>query len=190
MRRQRKAFGHLLTTRDLLVCAVLGVLTGMATAFLASPMAAVATASPPLYALLGGYSAIAPLLALRLIAKPGAATVTALCGALIAWPFSALGMLLLVALLAPAAAMDLGYGLRSRIGERAALWTGAMAAALVIFALSLPVISPEQLTATTVVLTLVGRIVSYALACWLSGMIAASLAGAGVRRSASRPTTG
>ena len=180
-RRHRKRRAGPLSTRDLLICAVLGGLTAMATVALASAMATIATLSPPLYALVAGYTAIAPLLALRIVRRPGAAMVTALCCAIIAWPFNALGVLLLVALLAPALAMDAVYALRGRLGERAALWAGAGAAAVVIFALSLPVISPEQLTLTLVVLTLIGRLTSYAIACAVSGAIARALRRAGVR---------
>lgn len=184
--RPGKPTRRLLTTRELLVCAALGGLTAMTVVILGPTMAAIATLSPPLYALVGGYSAIAPLLALRIIGRRGAATVTALCCALIAWPFSTLGFLLLIALIAPAVAMDAVYLFRARIGERAALWAGAGAAAVVIFALSIPVISPEQLTSVVVALTLVGRLASYAIACGLSAVIARALARAGVRRFAVR----
>lgn len=171
-----------LSTRDLLVCAVLGAITAAAVIALAALMALIATVSPPLYALVGAYTAIAPLLALRLTGRTGTATVTALCCALIAWPFSTLGVLLLAALIAPALAMDLLFSLRGRIGARTALWSGAGLAAIVIFTLSLPVFSPEHLTPSVLVLTLVARLVSYAVACWLSGLVALALERAGVRR--------
>ncbi|ALX65990.1 hypothetical protein [Microbacterium sp. XT11] len=174
------------TTRDLLICAALGALTAMAVIALSSVLGTLAAASPPLYSLVGGYTAIAPLLALRLTGRRGAATITALCCALIAWPFSPLGVLLLAAVVAPAVAMDLLFGLRRRIGRRGALWLGAGAAALVIFALSLPIISPDQLTTTVVLLTLVGRLASYAIACALSGIVARALHRAGVRPPAPR----
>lgn len=189
-RHPRMPTTRFLTTRELLVCAALGGLTAMMVVILGPAMAAIATLSPPLYALVSGYSAIAPLLALRIIGRRGAATVTALCCGLIAWPFSALGVLLLIALIAPAVAMDAVYMLRARIGERTVLWAGAAAAALTIFALSIPVISPEQLTPIVVMLTLLGRLASYAMACGLSALIARALTRAGVRRFARQGVPG
>jgi hypothetical protein len=175
-----------LTTRDLLVCAVLGAVTALATIALSPFLAATAVISPPLYALLSGYSAIAPLLALRLTGTAGSATITAACCALIAWPFSPLGLLLLVAQVAPAVAMDLVFAARRYLGA-AAPWLAAVAGAVVVFALSLPIISPDQFTPAVIVLTLVGRLVSYGLACAAATGIDRGLTRAGVQRRLSRP---
>lgn len=170
-----------LTTRELLVCAVLGAVTALVAMALSQPLALTAAASPPLYALLGGYSAVAPLLALRLTGKPGAAAVTALCAAIVAWPFSTLGLLLLIAYIGPALAMDVLFLVLRGRAPRLAIWTAAGAGALVIFGLSIPIISPEQLTAVTVFLTLVFRVMSYGVACMLALLLHRGLARVGVR---------
>ncbi|GAB3616372.1 hypothetical protein GCM10027416_09290 [Okibacterium endophyticum] len=171
-----------LNTRDLLTCAAFGVATALLLIALSTITATIAALSPPAYAFIGAYTAIAPMLSLRLIGTPGSATITALCCAIIAWPFSALGLLIFIALVCPAVAMDLAFLLRSRIGAEGALWLGAVAGGITIFALSLPVISPDHFTTATIVLTLVGRVVSYAAACWISLVLARALRAAGIRR--------
>lgn len=170
-----------LTTRELLVCAVLGAVTALVAMALSQPLALTAAASPPLYALLGGYSAVAPLLALRMMGKPGAASVVALCAAIVAWPFSTLGLLLLIAYLGPALMMDLLFLVLRTRSPSLGVWAAAGAGALVIFGLSIPIISPEQLTAVTVLLTFVFRLLSYAVACLLALMLYRALSRVGVR---------
>ena len=144
-----------LSTRDLLVCAVLGVLTAGMMAALAVPLAATAAASPPLYALLGGYSAIAPLLALRLVRGTGAATIVAAVCSIIAWPFSPLGLLVAVAQLVPAVVIDLLYAAARRLGPAASSWVATAGGAVAVFVLSLAVFSPDHLTPALLALTLV-----------------------------------
>jgi len=165
---------------------VLGVITALASIALSPFLAATAVASPPLYALLSGYSAIAPLLAQRLTGSTGSATITAACCAVIAWPFSPLGLLLLIAMIAPAAAMDAVHAARRVLGGTTP-WLAASAGAVVIFALSLPIISPDQFTPAVIGLTLVGRLASYALACAAALAIARALTRVGVRRRLLRP---
>lgn len=172
-----------LTTRELLICAVLGAVTALAAMALSQPLAFTAAASPPLYALLGGYSALAPLLALRLTGKAGAASVTALCASIVAWPFSTLGLLLLIAYLGPALAMDLLFLLLRRHAQRVGFWAAVAAGALTIFGLSIPIISPEQLNGMTIALTFVFRLVSYGLAGAVALHLHRALTRIGVRVS-------
>jgi len=171
-----------LTTRDLLTCAVLGVATAVLMIAIAPTTAVVAAVSPPAYALIAGYSVIAPLLALRLMERSGVATITAFCCAIVTWPFTALGLLVFIALVGPAIAMDLAFLLRRRLGTGRAVWVSAGVGAIVIFFLSLPVFSPDHLTATILTLTLIARLASYALACWIALLLARALRAAGIAR--------
>lgn len=142
-----------------------------------------ALASPVLYALVAGVHAVGPMLALRWTRAPGAAVLTAAFAALLASPFNGLGLLLTVALVAPAGALELVLMLGRHRFERTSLWyLGAATAGATIFGLSLPIIDEAVLTPFVVWGTLVGRLLSYTGAGWLSLWFEAALVRSGTRR--------
>lgn len=143
-------------------------------------LAALAPVAPPLYALLASVNTAVPLLARLLTRAPGTATVTAGITALVVVSFSPIGLLSSVPLLAAGIVFDLVAGRGPVSGRRLAL--GAVAVAVVLFALSLAVFSPEHLTPGMLAATLAGRLVGEALVVSLVRAVHRLLRRAGVGR--------
>lgn len=142
--------------------------------------------NPLLYAASGSLTAIAPLTARVWSGTPGAATLCAAIAGLIAAPMSALGFLLLFALVLPALAFDLVLW-RSRTPSTTRLIGAAIVAGVVIWAISLPVIDPEFLSAVALVALVVIRVVSYIAVALIARAIATRLVIVGQRNRRGRP---
>ena len=168
-----------LTTRVLLTCAALGAVQAIASMLLSAATPAVAAASPPAYALLAGVHAIFPFLARRLTRTPWTVTITAGVAGALVWPVNAVGPLVLVVFLAGAASFD-AMLLRGR-ATVARMLVAAAVAGVVLFAVSLPVFSPDHLTVPILALTLAGRIVGEAIGVIVAVVLGRGLAEAGVR---------
>lgn len=140
---------------------------------------AIAASAPPLYALVAAVHSVMPFLARVLVGIPWTATITAAIAGMLVWPFSAIGPLIIVPLVASAATFDLGL-LGSRSPSRRRLVLAAASAGVVLFLVSLPVFSPDHLTPLILGATLLGRTAGELLALAAATALAAALSRAGV----------
>ncbi|SEB94540.1 hypothetical protein SAMN04489806_2195 [Paramicrobacterium humi] len=169
-------------SRTLLVIAALGAVTAVILAALTPFTTAVAWTSPVAYAAVAGIHQILPTLAGLLTRWWGAIPLTAVIAAALAFPFSTLGILLFPALALPALAIGLAIkatGCRWASRSRWAL--ASLAGAIMIFALSLPIISPDLLTPTLIALVFVARVASALAATALALLLQRALHSAGIR---------
>lgn len=169
-------------TRTLLSLAALGTVQGLVLIALAPALAAAATASPPLYALLAMPQTLLVFVAARLAQRPGAATLTAFFAGVLAVPFSAIGFLAIVPLVVAGAVVDVALLAARRVPTRARFALAGAAAGAALFAVSLPVFSPEHLAPEILLATLAARVLSGAMGALLSGVVARALGRAGIRR--------
>lgn len=166
-------------TRTLLVCGALAAAQAMISATASAVAPALAATMPPAYALIAGLHSLMPFLARRLTGVPWTATLTAgIAGALI-WPLSAVGPLVLVVFLASACAFDVVLR-EERAWHPARGALAACAAALTLFAISLPVFSPGHLTPVVLLATFVARVVAELVALVVAGYLAKALRRIGV----------
>jgi hypothetical protein len=183
------AFSRTVTTKALLTVAVFGAV-GAFTSMALTPLTTVlAITAPLLYAAVASLTATSGMLALRWTRMPGAILLTALITGLLTAAFTPLGPLMIIALMGPAAMIELvflafAYRLESRIA-----WVLAPAAGgVAIAALSLAVIEPSLLTPGFIAGLFAIRIVAYIACARLSLSIARGLQRAGVgRRSPHSP---
>lgn len=147
---------------------------------------AIAVLNPFLYAATGGITAVMPLTARVWSQIPGSATLCAAVAGLIAAPFSALGFLLVFALVLPALTFDLVLW-RSSHSTLTRLLGAAAAAGIMIWAISLPVIDPEFLSVFAVVILAVIRVISYTVVALIAQALSTRLIRIGVRPSAQVP---
>lgn len=141
---------------------------------------AIATLSPPLYALTGSLWMLMPLTARLWSGAPGAATAVGALTGVLMMPFTALGVLLPLSLIGQGLLIDLVLW-RAAKPSPVRLAAAAVAAAALIGVCSLPVISPEILTPTLIVMVLVARIGSMIAFAALATFLARSLVRRGVR---------
>ena len=170
------------STRFLLTCAAIGALAAALIVALSPVTTALAQLSPPLYAVVASIHVLAPFTAAAWFLRPGAASLTAFLAGLIAAPLTSLGLLLVVATVVPALAFDLVLFLGRRSSHRRLVWYGAaLAAALAIVAISLPVIDERMLSPLLIGLVAAARVISYALMALVARILAVRLSAAGVR---------
>ncbi|RUR01615.1 hypothetical protein [Labedella endophytica] len=169
------------STRSLLQCAAIAAASAIALV-LAGPVTTwLAALSAPVYAVVASIHILGPMIALRWTRLPWAATLTAFLAALIAMPFSALGFLLVPALVLPAVAIDVVVLLVRPRGRALGLYAGALAGGLVIFAISFVVIPADVVHPALVATLLVARLSAYAGAMRLARSVSTGLVRAGVR---------
>lgn len=148
----------------------------------------IAAWSPPVYALVAFLQTLLLFAARRFTGIRWGATLAAGITALICGPFTAIGWLLAVPLIAAAVLFDLVI----RIGERRRWSTGrdSVVAGIVIgaalFAVSLPVMSAEHLALPVLALTLLARIVATGTGAFLSALLVRRLERVGVRAHRAR----
>jgi hypothetical protein len=163
--------------------AAIGAIAAIFVVVLAPLTGTLALASPIVYALVAGIHAVGPMLALRWTRVPGAAVLTAAIAGLLAAPFNGLGLLLAIAFVVPAGALELVLALgRYNFNLRPLWYLGGAAAGLTIFALSLPIIDEAILTPFVVWGTLICRLMSYTGAAWLATWLELALVRSGTRR--------
>jgi hypothetical protein len=171
------------TSAALLQCAAFGAVAAIFLALLAPFTGTLALASPVAYAFVAGVHAVGPMLALRWTRVPGAAILTAAVAGLLAAPFTGLGLLLGIALVVPAAALEFVLALSRYRFDLSTIWyLAAATAGLTIFALSLPIIDEAILTPFVILGTLVCRVLSYSAAGWLAVWLEKALIRSGARR--------
>lgn len=196
LRQQRRSR---ISTRVLLICQAFGALGALILAGVAPFTSLTAVVSPPLYALLAGMHSVLPFLARRVLRWPFAATTVSFSVGLLGGAFTPVGLLIMIPLTLSGAAYDLvlvigerGGAQRAgahRVESRAMHPVAAAASAVVLFAVSLPVISPEQLTVPILAATLVGRLAGELMASLLAGVLARRIERAGILRRPA-PTAG
>lgn len=169
-----------LSTRVLLICAALAAVQALVSLAVSPVTPAIAAAAPPVYALVAAVHSIMPFLARMLTRAPWTATITAGVAGVLVWPFSAIGPLVVVALLAGAAAFDLAL-LGAGVPRRQRLVLAAVLAGVALFLISLPVFSPDHLTPIVLTATLAGRIAGELIALLAAGILASALGRAGMR---------
>lgn len=158
--------------------------------------AATAAFSPPLYALIAGAYSIVPFGARRLLGYPWAATGVGIVAAVLAAPFSPIGILIVVVFAGAGAAYDsvLWSVTRSRAERTASGWICAVAAlvsALVLFLVSYPVLSPAHRVPLILAATFGARAVGQLAAVAAGGAVGRLVArGLRFRRGASGRTRG
>jgi hypothetical protein len=168
------------TTTTLLRCAAFGAV-GAVVLLLVSPLTSTAAVvNPVLYAAIAAVTMVMPMLARRWTGTPGATVLTAAVTGVLALAFTALGPAIIVALVVPAAAIDLVLA-RRRDPGRMVTWLAAAAGGVAIWALSFAVISPDLVSPVLVIVLLAVRVVSYVLAMELAGLVAGRLRRSGVR---------
>ncbi len=175
------------STRSLLQCAAIAAAAAILIV-LASPLTTwLAVLSAPLYAAVGSFHMIGPMIALRWTRLPWAATLTAFLAALLAMSFSTLGLLLVPALVLPALAIDAVVMLVRPRGRSAGLYLGALAGGVVIFLISFVVIPADVVGPGLVAVLLVVRLAAYAAVMRLALWVAMGLERAGVRPASAVP---
>jgi len=174
-----------------MVSAAFGALGAIILVLVAPFTTAAAVAFPPVYALVAGVHSVLPFLARRLLGLPLGATLVAGFVGILSSASTPLGFLIVVPLLAGAVPFDLTLLVWGRIRGRepwTAVAVAALASALVLFFVSLPVFSPEDLRPVIVVGALVGRILGQLIAAALAAVLAVRIRAAGIVRSpTSRP---
>lgn len=172
------------STRALLIIAAFGAL-GTLVLILVSPLTALLAAFfPPAYAVAAGVHSILPFLARRLVGFPWSTTIAFALVGLLASGFTPLGVLVLIPLVLSGAGFDLTLMLLGRRGPLRP-WhyvVGALVTAVLLFLVSLPVMSPDDLAAPILLLTLVGRVVGQLAAAGIAWAIGTRVLRAGIMR--------
>jgi len=150
--------------------------------------AATAAFSAPLYAVIAGGYSVFPFLARRLLGYRWAATVVGCLAGVLSAPISPIGLLIVVPFVGAGAAYDsVVWAITSlRRGTRDSEWVFVLAAvvsALVLFLVSLPVLSPSNRGLPAfLVAVFAGRLVGQLAASALAGIVARVLRRFGARR--------
>ncbi|MEN2738502.1 hypothetical protein ABCS02_11990 [Microbacterium sp. X-17] len=149
--------------------------------------AATAAFSPPLYALLAGAYSFFPFLVRRVLGYPWAATAAGVVAGALSAPLSPIGVLVLVPFVAGGAAYDtvLWAVARIRRGQRTPAWAYAVAAvasALVLLVVSLPLLSPVHQLPFALAAVFAGRVAGQLTASGLAGVAGRRLLRAGTDR--------
>jgi hypothetical protein len=172
-------------TRRLLQLAAFAAANVLIVLALAPANTAVAILNPLAYAATGSLTALVPMTARVWSGMPGSAVLCAAIAGLICAPFSALGFLVLFALVLPALVFDfvLWRAQRPRVHR---LVCAAAAAGILIWAISLPIIDPAFLSPAIVILLAAIRVLSYVGLALVARVLSRRLVRAGVRPAAVR----
>ncbi|SDH71314.1 hypothetical protein SAMN04515691_0221 [Leifsonia sp. 98AMF] len=174
-----------LSTRALLIIAAFGALGALLLILVAPVTALLAALFPPAYALAAGVHSILPFLARRLVGFPWTTTIAFALVGLLAIGFTPLGALILIPLVVAGVGFDitlLALGRRGRLRP----WhyaVGALVTAVLLFLVSLPVMSPDDLAAPILLLTLLGRVLSQLAAAGIAWLLGDRVLRAGIMRA-------
>lgn len=173
------------STRALLIIAAFGALGALLLILVAPVTALLAALFPPAYALAAGMHSILPFLARRLVGFPWTTTIAFALVGLLAIGFTPLGALILIPLVLTGVGFDVTL---LALGRRGTLrpWhyvVGALVTAALLFLVSLPVMSPDDLAAPILLLTLLGRVVSQLAAAGIAWMLGDRVLRAGIMRA-------
>lgn len=183
--RSSSPASRLPSTRVLLICAALAAVQVGIFVALSPVLVSLPAFSPPLYAVVAGAHSVMIFLAPRVTGARGSATITALVAGFIIAAVNPIGLLVVILLLIPGVLVDLAVLIPGKPTSRAMevrYLAAALVAAAALFAVSLPVFSPEHLTAWILVGAAAGRVVGETIAYACSRALAAGLARAGIQR--------
>lgn len=173
------------SSRMILIVAAFGALEAVLTAASAPAMAAVAWASPIVYAFAAGFHFVLPLAAGMLLRSWAAIPLTSCVAAALAFPFSTLGFLLFPALALPTLAAGATVRLLGSQWTSRTRWAlASTVGGLVAFLISLAVISPDLFSPLFLCAVLAARILSAVTAVVLAHLLVAGLKRAGIRSRA------
>lgn len=170
-----------MSTRDLLVCALIGVVCGIVMLPAVFLQVTVAATVPMLYTIFTGTFILAPVLAQALIRRPGAAFVAAIVAALANAPFSPRGILAVL----PMALVGIVFEVAGMTGKYRSWprWRWFVAA-LLMSAFSMFTITATfdllSLQPAIAAVTILAIPVSYLLGTWLSIAVASRLSRTGI----------
>jgi hypothetical protein len=144
---------------------------------------------PPAYALVAGMQTLMIFAARRFTGIRWGATLAAGLTALVCGPFTAIGWLLAVPLMAAGALFDIALTVARRRAwsERKDAVVVGLVVGTALFVVSLPVMSLDHLGPVVVALTLLARIVASWAGAFLSARLVARLERVGVSRTAPAP---
>ncbi|GAA2050586.1 hypothetical protein [Leifsonia soli] len=186
-RRPGRPGARRLSTRTLLIIAAFGALGALLLILVAPVTAILAALFPPAYAVAAGVHSILPFLARRLVGFPWATTIAFSLVGLLAIGFTPLGALILVPLVVGGAGFDVTL---LALGRRGPLrpWhyvLGALVTAVLLFLVSLPVMSPDDLAVPILLLTLLGRMAGQLAAAGIAWLLGDRVLRAGIMRAPS-----
>lgn len=176
------------TTRTLLLVAAFGAIGAVLLALVAPMTSALAAAAPPAYAFVAGLHSLLPFLARRLLGFDWAATAVGAFAGILSVGSTPLGILIVAPLVVSGAAFDgVALLLRRRRGVTGepGYAVAALASAIALFLISLPVMSPEHLGPVVMTLTLAGRVGGQLGAWAVSAGVARRVRRAGILREPS-----
>lgn len=170
-----------MATRDLLVCAGIGVVCGLVMLPAVYLQITVTATVPVLYTIFTGTFILGPVIAQALIRRPGAALVAALVAALATAPFSPRGILAV----GPMALVGIVFEVAALTGRYRTWpkWRWFLASfllsgfSIVTITIAFDLLSLQPLVSIT---TIIAIPVSYLLGTWLSLLIAAKLERTGI----------
>lgn len=170
-----------MSTRDLLVCAAIGVVCGLVMLPAVYLQITVTATMPMLYTIFTGTFILAPVLAQALIRRPGAALIAAIVAALASAPLSPRGILAV----GPMALVGLAFELAGLAGRYRTWprWRWFLTAALFsLFSITTITLAFDllRLRPAIAALTIAAIPLSYLLATWLAVAIAAKLTHAAI----------
>jgi hypothetical protein len=165
------------STRALLVCQAFGAIGAVLLLIVAPFTSLVAAVFPPLYALLAGLHSILPFFARRALGFTWAATAVGATAGLLGGAFTPIGLLIMVPLVLSGFCYDLTLLVARRIAPRSerSPWShlsAAVASAVALFLVSLPIMSPERLGFWIMAATFAGRVIGQVAASLLAGALA------------------
>lgn len=173
------------TTRTLLIVTAFGALGAILLTLVAPATTVLAATAPPAYALVAGIHSFLPFLARRLLGLNWAATSVGAFVGILCVGSTPLGILIVVPLIVSGAVFDGVVLLLRRRGpvEEATYFVAAVASAVALFLVSLPVMSPEHLGPVVIGLTLAARVGGQLGAWAISAIVARRVLRAGVLRT-------
>ena len=180
-----------LSTRSLLIIAAFGALGALLLILVAPLTATLAALFPPAYAVAAGMHSVLPFLARRLVGFAWTTTIAFSLVGILTIGFTPLGVLILV----PLAITGLGFDVTLMLlGRRGPLRpshhvVAAVVTAVLLFLVSLPVMSPRDLAAPILILTFVGRLIGQLAAAGIAWLIGGRVLRAGILRPHSLSTS-
>jgi hypothetical protein len=191
MTRSPQPAARRLSTRSLLIIAAFAALGALVLILIAPVTATLAALFPPAYALVAGVHSVLPFLARRLVGFAWATTVTCALVGILTIGFTPLGVLILVPLVITGLGFDLTLLLLGRRGQ-VRPWHHVIAAvvtAVLLFVVSLPVMSPDDLAVPILLLTLLGRLAGQLAAVAAAWAMGTRVLKAGIMRAHSFSTS-
>lgn len=175
------------STRALLICQAFGAVGALLLIVVAPFTALTAAFSPPLYGLIAGMHSILPFFARRALGFRFAATAVSASVGFLGGAFTPIGFLIMIPLALTGFSYDLALIAtgETRTSGSWSRWRHPFAACVsggMLFLVSLPVFSPEDLAWPILAATLGARVIGQMAASLLAGVLARRVERAGIVR--------